>query len=142
MKSWTQIWLGLAAALLATTPAPAQPSPAPAMDAATTLFCKDDTGEIQMVKYASLGTVMRRFAERFNFKLSVQGAPMVLTFSNPGETEFFISYQAMPYHDDNGHSGIALLSAHISLENTDEVIQGTGMCYFTAFGRQIGAPPR
>jgi hypothetical protein len=137
MKSWTQVSAALAAVAaigLPAAPASAQPAAAPVIDATTTLFCKDDTGEIKLVQYVSLGTVMRKFATRFDFKLSVQANPMVLTFSNPGDSPYFISYQAEPYRDDNGHSGIALLSAHLVLENTEETLNGTGMCFFTAFG--------
>ena len=133
MKSWTRVSAAVAAIGLPSAPAGAQPAPA-AIDATTTLFCKDDTGEIKLVPYVSLGTVMRKFATRFDFRLSVQASPMVLTFSNPGESPYFISYKAEPYRDDNGHSGIALLSAHLVLENTEQTLDGTGMCFFTAFG--------
>jgi hypothetical protein len=122
----------IVAAGLLTASAQAQPAPAaaPPLDPTTTLFCKNDNGEIDVLQYASLGTAMRKFATRFNFKLTVQTNPMVLTFSNPAESPYFIAFKAMPYHDENGHSGIALLSAHASLENTDEEIQGQGMCFF------------
>jgi len=145
MKSWIQMPPAVAAmaavAALGLPPAPAraQTAATPVIDATTTLFCKDDKGEIQWEKYASLGTVMRKFATRFDFQLSVQANPMVLTFSNPSESPYFISYKAMPYHDDNGHSGIALLSAHVVLENTEQTLEGTNMCFFTAFGGGNGA---
>jgi hypothetical protein len=135
MMSWTKMAAAVAALIVIGLPASvalAQPAAAPLPDPATTLFCKGDNGDIQPMPYISLGTVMRKYAARYNFKLSVQARPMALVFSNPAESEYSISFEAMPYHDDNGHSGIALLSAHVVLENTDQVFQGTGMCYFAA----------
>jgi hypothetical protein len=138
VKSWTKTAAALAILTLIALPAspalaqvpPAAPLPLP--DPTTTLLCKGDNGDIQPMPYISLGTVMRKYAMRYNFHLSLQASPMTLIFSNPAESEYFISFEAMPYRDDNGHSGIALLSGHISLENTDQVIKGTGMCYFAA----------
>ena len=59
----------------------------------------------------------------------------MLTFANPGETPFYIRYQADYYKDINGRPGVLLISAHVSLENTDDEFKGTGMCFFTAFGK-------
>jgi len=133
MTSWTKMAATLAALTLIGLPASAavaQPAAAPLPDPTTTLFCENNNGDIQPMPYITLGTVMRKYQTRYNFHLSVQAKPMVLIFSNPAESEYFISFEAEPYHDDIGHSGIALLSAHIALENTDQVIKGTGMCYF------------
>ncbi len=115
-------------------PAAAQPATAAALDETTQLFCKDNTGEIQPLKYVSLGTVMRRYAARFMFTLSADQGLRALRFSNT-ETPFFISYVTEPYRDDTGRAGLALLSMHLSLENFDEDIKGTDMCYFTQFGK-------
>ncbi len=136
MKAALSIALALAAAgLLAATPAAAQPAaPKVPLDPATSLFCKNDRGDIEVMKFASLGSVIRKFKMRFDFSLSIEPDPMTLVFSNPAESPYFIRIKAMPYKDDNGHSGIALLSLHLSLENTDQEIEGTGMCFFAAFG--------
>ena len=138
MKAATSIALALAIAAgsLMATPAAAQTAAPPVvqLDPATSLFCKNDRGDIEVMKFASLGSVMRKFKTRFNFALTVEPDPMVLVFSNPGESPYFIRIKSMPYKDDNGHQGIALLSLHLSLENTDQEIEGTGMCFFAAFG--------
>jgi hypothetical protein len=135
MTSWTKMTAAVGALIVIALPASvalAQPAAAPLPDPTTTLLCKGDNGDITPMPYISLGTVMRKYAARYNFHLSVQDKPMALVFSNPAESPYFISFQAMPYHDDNGHSGIALLSGHIVLENTDQIVEGTGMCYFAA----------
>jgi hypothetical protein len=136
MTSCTKMAAALAVLTLIGLPAPAAQAQAaaalPLPDPTTMLLCKGDTGDIQPMPYISLGTVMRKYTMRYNFHLSVRANPMTLVFSNPAESEYFISFEAMPYRDDNGHSGIALLSGHISLENTDQIIKGTGMCYFAA----------
>jgi len=122
------------AALGLAQPALAQPASPEALDDATPLFCKDSTGEIQPMKYASLGTVVRRYAERFSFTLSIDRDLRAFRFSNT-QTPFFITYVTQPYRDDLGHAGVALLSMHMSLENFDEDIKGNDMCYFTQFGK-------
>jgi hypothetical protein len=138
VKSWTKTAAALAVLTLIGLPAPialAQPAPAATLpDPATTLFCENNDGDIQPMPYVTLGTVTRKYQTRYHFNLSVQAKPMALVFSNPAESEFYISYEAAPYHDDNGHTGIALLSAHVVLENVDEVFRGIGLCYFTARG--------
>ena len=123
-----------AAALGLAHPATAQPTSPEALDDTTQLFCKDATGEIQPMKYASLGTVVRRYAERFSFTLSIDPGMKAMKFSN-ATTPFFISYVIQPYRDDAGHTGLALLSMHMSLENFDEELKGNDMCYFTQFGK-------
>jgi hypothetical protein len=140
MKSWTKTAAALAGLTLIglpVSPAMAQPAPVAALpvpDPATALFCEHSAGDIQPMPYVSLGTVMRKYQTRYHFNLSVQAKPMALVFSNPAESEYSITYEAIPYHDDNGHTGIALLSAHVVLENVDEVFRGIGLCYFTARG--------
>jgi hypothetical protein len=137
MTSWTKLAAGLAALIVTCLPASAalaQSAPAtlPLPDPTTTLLCKGDNGDITPIPYISLGTVMRKYMTRYNFMASLQAKPMALVFSNPAESPYFISFTAMPYRDDNGHAGIALLSAHIVLENTDQMIEGSGMCYFAS----------
>ena len=119
-------------ALLGAAPAMAQAPPA--IDEATVLFCKGDSGEIELMRYASLGTVMRRFGERFNFSATIAPDLTSMKFSNT-ETDFFISYETQPYRDEAGRSGLALLSMHISLQNIDETVKGTAMCYFSQQGK-------
>ena len=129
--------LALAALLLAAVqPAAAQAPPTgrPKVDETTQLFCKGDSGDIEFMKYASLGTVMRRYAERFAFSLSLDGALRSIKFSND-QVPYFITYETQPYTDDTGRTGLALLSMHLSLENLDEVVTGTTMCYFTQQGK-------
>ena len=123
----------LAATALAAGTAHAQAPPA--LDDNTLLFCKGDTGEIRPMTYANLGTVARRYATRFNFKLTVQGPPLTLVFSSPGETPYSVTYQAQPYTDDTGRKGVEVLSMHLFLDNADRDVTGTPMCYFTEFGR-------
>ncbi len=122
------------AAFTVAVPAAAQ-TPDPEISPTTQLLCKDDTGEINPIPYVSLGTIMRKFEARYHFTLKVRQNPMMLIFSNYPDSPYSITYQAMPYKDQNGHAGIALLSAHIALENTEDDFKGTGMCYFTAFGK-------
>jgi hypothetical protein len=122
------------AALLGAGAAQAQPPPALGDD--TLLFCKGDTGDIRPMTYANLGTVARRYAARFNFKLAVQpGPPLTLVFSSPAETPYSVTYQAQPYTDETGRKGVAILSMHLFLDNADRDVTGTPMCYFTEFGR-------
>ncbi len=123
-----------ALALFAARSASAQGVAPPVLDNTTPLFCKNDSGDIQPMQYASLGTVVRRYQARFAFAMSADPALTQMRFSNT-ETEFYISYKIEPYRDAQGRSGIAFLSMHVSLENADEDIDGTPMCYFTEFGK-------
>jgi hypothetical protein len=131
--------LALAATALTTAAARAQtPTPANApmtLDDNTALFCASDTGDIRPMTYANLGVVVRRYAARFNFKLSVQGPPLTLVFSSPADTPYSVTYKAQPYTDDIGHKGVLIQSMHLFLDNADRDITGTPMCYFTEFGK-------
>lgn len=134
----TLLTAAVAAAVLAASAAPAAaqaPAPLPVINDATPLFCRDEQGEIKPIPYVTMGTVVRKFAERYHFNLLVQPKPLVLMFANPGETEYYIRYQADYYKDIYGHQGVVLESAHVSLANTDNEFKGTGMCFFTAFGK-------
>ena len=124
----------LLAAALAAGAAHAQAPPA--LDDNTLLFCKGDSGDIRPMTYANLGTVVRRYASRFSFNLTVQpGPPLTLVFSDPANTPYSVTYQAQPYTDDTGRKGVAVLSMHLFLDNADREVTGTPMCYFTEFGR-------
>ena len=124
----------LALGLAAPAPARTQTAPDVKIDATTSLFCKDDSGDIKPVNYASLGTLMRKYAERYNFKLIVERPPLVLDFANPDESPFFIRYTAEPYRDESGRTGVLLLSLHVSMQSVDRQTKGTSLCYFAAFG--------
>jgi len=136
VKTWplTALIPALAGGLIATAASAQTPAPDPVIDPTTQLFCKDDLGEINPIPYVSLGTIMRKFEARYHFILTARKDLSVLIFSNT-ESPYSITYQSMPYKDQNGHAGIALLSAHIALENTEDDFKGTGMCYFTAFSK-------
>ena len=102
----------------------------------TALFCRDNLGEPRLQTYANLGGVIRRYAERFNFDMSVQpGPPLKLVFSKPAESPYSIVYQVQPYRDAAGRAGILLESMHIFLENADRDVEGSAMCYFTEYGK-------
>lgn len=125
--------LALAAAAAMSGAAHAQALPV--LDDNTLLFCKGDSGEVRPMTYANLGTVTRRYASRFNFKLTVQGPPLVLVYSNPTEAPYSVTYQAQPYTDITGRKGVEITSMHLFLDNADRDVTGTPMCYFTEFGR-------
>ena len=129
--------VGAVAAAILAAPASAQAPPPslPLITEATQLFCKDEQGDIKPIPYVTMGTVIRKFSERYHFNLTVQPKPLILMFANPGESAFYIRYQADYYKDINGRPGVVLNSAHVSLENTDDEFKGTGMCFFTAFGK-------
>lgn len=102
----------------------------------TAIFCRDNTGDPVLQTYSNLGGVMRRYAERFHFDMSVQpGKPLKVVFSNPAETPYSITYSVEPYRDNAGRSGILLDSMHIFLDNADRDVDGPPMCYFTEFGK-------
>ena len=126
------LFLALTLATVLTAAARAQTS---VLDDNTLLFCKGDTGDIRPMTYANLGVVARRYASRFNFKLTVQGPPLQLVFSNPAETPYSVTYKAQAYTDDVGRKGVLVQSMHLFLDNADRDVTGTPMCYFTEFGR-------
>jgi hypothetical protein len=130
----TLILTGFAAALALPLGARAQPTPLAVIGNTTQLYCKDDSGEIVPMQYASLGSVIRRNQERFQFTMSVNADQTEVRFSNT-DTEFFISYKTRPYRNLQGEVGLAFLSMHVALDNFDQDITGTSMCYFTQFGK-------
>ena len=102
----------------------------------TAIFCRDNTGEPRLQTYANLGAVMRRYAERFHFDISVEpGDPLKVVFSKPAETPYSITYSVEPYRDAAGRTGILLDSMHLFLDNADRDINGTPMCFFTQYGK-------
>lgn len=102
----------------------------------TQIFCRDNTGEPVLQRYSNLGGVMRRYAERFHFDMSVQpGSPLKVVFSKPDETPYSITYSVEPYRDSAGRVGILLDKMHIYLDNADRDVEGSPMCYFTEFGK-------
>ena len=106
------------------------------INAQTALFCRDNTGEPRLQTYANLGAVMRRYAERFHFDMSVEpGDPLKVVFSRPAETPYSITYSVEPYRDAAGRTGILLDSMHLFLDNADRDIMGTPMCFFTQYGK-------
>ncbi len=134
----TSARIAVLAALLAAAPALALAqsiSDVPINDK-TQIFCRDNTGEPVLQTYANLGGVMRRYAERFHFDMSVEpGEPLKLVFSRPQETPYSITYAVQPYRDAAGRLGILLNSMHIYLDNADRDVTGAGMCYFTEYGK-------
>ena len=106
------------------------------INAQTAIFCRDNTGEPRLQTYSNLGGVMRRYAERFHFDMSVQpGSPLKVVFAKPDETPYSITYLVEPYRDAAGRSGILLDSMHLFLDNADRDVQGVPMCYFTEYGK-------
>jgi hypothetical protein len=102
----------------------------------TPIFCRDNTGEPRLQTYSNLGAVMRRYAERFHFDMSVEpGDPLKVVFSRPAETPYSITYSVQPYRDLAGHTGILLNNMHLFLDNADRDVQGVPMCYFTEYGK-------
>jgi hypothetical protein len=102
----------------------------------TQIFCADNTGEPRLQTYANLGGVMRRYAERFHFDMSVEpGSPLKVVFSRPSETPYSITYSVQPYRDGAARTGILLLSMHLFLDNADRDVTGAAMCYFTEYGK-------
>ena len=102
----------------------------------TVIFCRDSTGTPVAQTYANLGAVMRRYAQRFQFNMSIQpGPPLQVVFSDPGSTPYNITYSVQPWRDDAGRVGILLLKMHLFLDGTDRDVDGSGMCYFTEYGR-------
>jgi len=102
----------------------------------TQIFCTDNTGTPRLQTYSNLGAVMRRYAERFQFKMSVEpGAPEKLVFSDPAATPYSITYTVEPYRDDAGRTGILLINMHLFLDGADRDVDGPPMCYFTEYGR-------
>lgn len=122
--------------LAAASAARAQAVPDVPINAQTPIFCRDNTGTPVLQTYANLGGVMRRYAERFHFDMSVQpGDPLKLVFSKPSETPYSITYTVEPYRDPAGRAGILLDSMHIFLDNADRDVEGVPMCYFTEYGK-------
>jgi hypothetical protein len=112
------------------------PSSAVPINEQTQIFCRDNTGVPVLQTYTNLGGVMRRYQQRFQFKMSVEGGPpLKVVFSDPGVTPYQIVYAVQPYRDDAGRTGILLLSMHLFLENADREVTGPPMCYFTEFGK-------
>ena len=102
----------------------------------TQIFCRDNTGTPVLQTYSNLGGVMRRFAERFHFDMTVMpGNPTTLVFAKPAETPYSITYTVEPYRDDAGHTGILLDKMHIFLDNADRDVEGVAMCFFTEYGK-------
>lgn len=102
----------------------------------TQIFCRDNTGVPVLQTYSNLGGVMRRYAQRFQFSMSVEpGAPLKVVFSDPGHTPYEITYSVQPYQDEAGRKGILLLNMHLFLDNADRDVTGPSMCYFTEFGK-------
>ena len=129
----------LAALLLAVAVTPearAQAAPEAAINAQTQIFCRDNTGTPVLQTYANWGAVMRRYAERFHFDMSVQpGQPLKVVFSNPAESPYAITYTVEPYRDSAGRTGILLDKMHLFLDNADRDVEGVPMCYFTTYGK-------
>ena len=102
----------------------------------TQLFCRDNDGTPVLQTYSNLGAVMRRYAQRFHFDMSVEpGNPLKVVFSNPAETPYSITYSVEPYRDPAGHTGILLDKMHLFLDNADRDVEGVPMCYFTEYGK-------
>jgi hypothetical protein len=102
----------------------------------TAIFCPDNTGTPRLQTYSNLGGVMRRYAERFQFQMSVEpGPPLKVVFSDPASTPYAITYSVQPYRDDAGRTGILLLNMHLFLDGADRDVTGASMCYFTEFGK-------
>jgi len=102
----------------------------------TQLFCRDNDGTPVLQTYSNLGAVMRRYAQRFHFDMSVEpGNPLKVVFSNPAETPYSITYSVEPYRDPAGHTGILLDKMHLFLDNADRDVNGQAMCYFTEYGK-------
>lgn len=129
------ILAGMAMALAGAARAQAPIAPAGGLDDNTLLFCRGDTGEVRPMTYANLGTVTRRYQSRFHFDLTVKGPPLTLTYSNPAESPYSVTYQAQFYTDETGRKGVEMLSMHLFLDNADRDVTGTPMCYFTEFGK-------
>ena len=130
----------LAALLLAVARAApearAQPAPEAPINAQTQIFCRDNTGTPVLQTFANWGAVMRRYAERFHFDMSVQpGTPLKVVFSNAAESPYSITYTVEPYRDPAGRSGILLDNMHLFLDNADRDVGGVPMCYFTTYGK-------
>jgi hypothetical protein len=102
----------------------------------TQLFCRDNDGTPVLQTYSNLGAVMRRYAQRFHFDMSVEpGNPLQVVFSNPAETPYSITYSVEPYRDSAGRTGILLDKMHLFLDNADRDVNGMAMCYFTEYGK-------
>jgi hypothetical protein len=102
----------------------------------TQLFCRDNDGTPVLQTYSNLGAVMRRYAQRFHFDMSVEpGNPLKVVFSNPAETPYSITYSVEPYRDSAGRTGILLDKMHLFLDNADRDVEGVPMCYFTEYGK-------
>ena len=102
----------------------------------TLIFCRDNTGTPVLQTYSNLGAVMRRYAQRFQFGMSVEpGPPLQVVFSDPASTPYRITYSVQPYRDDAGRTGILLLNMHLFLDGADRDVTGPPMCYFTEYGR-------
>ena len=127
------------AALCLFTAVPAARAQAPAdvpIDEKTQVFCRDNTGTPVLQTYSNWGGVMRRYAERFHFGMSVEpGRPTKVVFSNPAETPYSITYSVEPYRDAAGRSGILLDNMHVFLDNADRDVRGVPMCFFTEYGK-------
>ena len=133
----TRTIAALAAVLLLTAASGARAADPPVSDK-TQVFCRDNTGTPVLQTYANWGAVMRRYADRFHFDMTVTvdpGQPMKVTFSNAPESPYSITYMVEPYRDSAGRSGIVLDSLHIFLENADRDVDGVGMCYFAEYGK-------
>ncbi|HEY4030685.1 MAG TPA: hypothetical protein VGM25_10100 [Caulobacteraceae bacterium] len=130
-------FLLLAAFLLAATaPAAHAQTPDVPINAQTQIFCRDNTGTPVLQTYSNWGAVMRRYADRFHFDMSIQsGQPEQVVFSNPAETPYSITYTVEPYRDPAGRSGILLDKMHLFLDNADRDVDGVPMCYFTEYGK-------
>lgn len=126
----------LAAVVLAAPAARAQSVPDVPINDKTAIFCRDNSGTPVLQTYSNWGAVMRRFAERFHFDMSVEpGKPVKVVFSNPAESPYSITYSVEPYRDPVGRTGILLESMHIFLDNADRDVEGVPMCYFTQYGK-------
>jgi hypothetical protein len=139
MHSMKYAALFLAAAIALAAPAAradAIPSAEAPINDNTVIFCRDSTGTPVAQTYANLGVVMRRYAQRFQFNMSIQpGSPLQVVFSDPAHTPYNITYSVQPWRDDAGRVGILLLKMHLFLDGTDRDVDGSGMCYFTEYGR-------
>jgi hypothetical protein len=139
-RSRSRLERALCAAILLTAlvaaPARAQALSDVPINASTNLFCRGNDGQPTFQTYANLGDVMRRWAQRFKFEMSVQpGKPLTVLFSAPGVSPYSISYVVTPYQDVSGRKGIVLESMHLFLENADRDVDGAAMCFFTVFGK-------
>ena len=94
------------------------------------IYCKDDTGTLQYMKYFRFSHMAVYFHEKFNFNPSINAGKTALTFSNPKETKFYVRY-AIEIYDGEAGPGYALLSMHLNMGADNTTFVGSKMCGLT-----------